>query len=246
MKVAGFNFRIFNPESGYAGPGVMIYTHVASGKQFVRTFANCRHQRTRKNFPTPLQELLKKTPSEVYLYICELQKGTRDVLYAASRTIISVLSEAGTLYRRERPARGLYRELPGQESIKYTVWSMTDKLTGAVFYFPERVGIQVTGKASNRIATFNGYVSKCVVNANRVMHHFAKKHFPLTLEQFVLRDHELSLSGEEAALSEITKLSRANLMDGVTVLSRVSSTDALYYRNNMLRLPHLGIDAYVP
>lgn len=246
MQVEGFQFRVYNSNSGYAGPGVMIYTHAVTGKQFVRTFANCRQQRSRKNFPTALQELLRQTPSDVLVYICELQNGSRDALYSVSRTIISALSEEGTLYRRERHSRGVYRPLSAEEDIKYTVWSMTDKMTGAVFYFAERVGCLVSGKVNNRIMTFNGYVVKNVVNANRIMHAFAKKHHPLTPEQFVLRDHELSVSGEEAALMEITKMSRANLLEGTCVLSKISSTDALYYRNNMLKLPHIGIADYVP
>lgn len=246
MKVAGFQFRVFSSESRYSGPGVLIYTHATTGKQFVRTFANCAHQRSRNNFPTPLKELLRKVPGDVHVYLSELQTGTRDALYVVSRAVISALTEKGTLYRRERNSRGIYRPLPGEENIKYTVWSMTDRATGAVFYFPERVGIQVTGKVNQRIMTFNGYVLKNVVNANRVMHHFAKKYHPLSPEQFILRDLGLEVEGEEAAFAEITKLSCNDIKQGICVLSKVSSTDALYYRNNMLRLKHVGVDQYIP
>lgn len=246
MKVAGFQFRVFHADSGYAGPGVLIYTHAVTGKQFVRTFSNCKHQRSSNNYPTPLKELLHKTPSEVQVYISELQNGSRDALYAVSRAVISALSEKGTLYRRERTSRGIYRALAGEEKILYTVWSMTDRDTGAVFYFAERAGVQVSNKVNQRIMTFNGYVLKNVVNANRVMHHFAKKHHPLSPEQFIVRDLGIAVEGEEAALAEITKLSCANLKQGVCVLSKISSTDALYYRNNMLRLPHIGMNEYIP
>lgn len=220
--------------------------HQASGKCFVRAMRNSRAQRGKNNYPNYLKELLKTNSCEVLLFLAELPKDTKEALYLASRAVVSCLSEKGILYKRAKPNRGgIYRQLNGEENIRFTVWSMVHKETGAVFYFEEVKGVDVTGKIQQRIRTFNNYVEKNIANANRVMYYFSKANFPLSMDDWSIRDLDLELATEQKALLHITKLSKQHMESNEVVLNRVSNIDALYYRNTMLKLPHVSIEEYL-
>lgn len=247
MQIADFTFRPINGIPLYPGPGVYMYIHQTSGKCFVRAMRNVRMQKSNKNYPAPLKALLKTHPSEVLLYLAELPKDTKEVLYLASRAVATHLSGKGLLYKKPKPSRGgMYRILPGEESDGYTVWRMLHKKTGAVFYFEELKGICVKNKISQRMLTFNNYVMKNIPNTNRAMYHFAKQHFPLDVEQWDVQDLALTFSTEREAMAHITKLSKQHLEKAEPVLNRIASFDPLYYRNTMLKLtPHLGMGEYL-
>lgn len=246
FNIAGFNFRQLKNPTLCSGPGIYVYIHQSSGKCFVRAMRNARAQRGPNNYPNYLKELLKGNKSEVLIFLAELPKDTKEALYLASRAVVSQLSEKGMLYKRPKPNRGgVYRQLPGEGNELYTVWIMTHAKTGAVFYFEEIKGADVTNKVSQRMLTFNNYVVREVANANRVMYYFAKKFFPLDVSGWVVRDLDLAFQTEHEAMLHITKLSKQHLEAKEVVLSRVSNIDALYYRNSMLKLPHISMEEYL-
>jgi hypothetical protein len=246
FNIAGFNFRHLRNPTLCGGPGIYVYIHQSTGKCFVRAMRNARGQRGPNNYPNYLKELLKTNKSEVLIFLAELPKDTKEALYLASRAVVSHLSEKGMLYKRPKPNRGgVYRQLPGEGEELYTIWIMTHAKTGAVFYFEEIKGVDVTNKVSQRMLTFNNYVLREVSNANRVMYGFAKKHFPLDVSGWVVRDLDLAFLYEQDALLHITKLSKQHLEAKEVVLSRVSNIDALYYRNSMLRMPHISMEEYL-
>lgn len=246
MKIAGYSFRTLTGPILCSSPGIFIYTHQASGKCFVRALRNSRTQRGKNNYPTHLKELLKIHPSEVLIFHADLAKDTKEALFLASRAVITHLSEKGVLFKRTTPGRGgVYRVLHGEAEQRYTVWSMTHKTTGAVFYFEEIRTIEVLGKISQRLLTFNNYVIKQIQNANRVMYAFIKQNGLSDISHWIIRDLDLDLPNEKTALQHITKLSKQHLESGDVVLNRIASNDALYYRNSFLRLPHKSIEEYV-
>jgi hypothetical protein len=248
MNIAGFKFRQLLTPTLFSGPGLYLYIHQASGKCFVRSMRNSRMQRCKKNYPNQLKDLLKTNNSEVLIYLAEMEKDTKEALFLASRAVAVQLSERGVLFKAQTPNRGgIYRQLPGEENQRFTVWVMTHKETGAMFYFEEIKGVDVTNKVSQRMLTFNNYVIKQISNQNRVMFGFAQQHFPLDVEGWVVRDLDVTYQTEHEAMLHITKLSKQHLEAGEVVLSRISNVDALYYRNSMLKLtPHLSMDQYLP
>lgn len=247
MQIAEFKFRPIKGIPLFSGPGVYIYVHQASGKCFVRAMRNVRMQSSPNNYPGSLKALLKTHPSEVLLFLAELSKDTKEARYLASRAVATHLSEKGVLYKKPKPHRGgIYRQLPGEEITSYTVWSMVHKDTGAIFYFEEIKGAAVANKVSQRMLTYNNYVIKNVVNANRAMYYFAKQQFPLDIEQWIIRDLDLSFETEREAMTHITKLSKQHLENKEVVLNRIASLDPLYYRNAMLKvIPHLSMTEYL-
>lgn len=250
MQLAGYNFRIVKGQVIYGGPGIYVYVHQATGKCFVRAMRNIRAQRSKNNYPALLKELLKNNPSEVMLFLAELPKDTKEALYLASRAVLSSLSEKGVLYKRPRPSRGgAYRLLPGEEAIKFGIWRMTHKKTGAVFYFEDVHGTaqeKITAKVSQRMLTFNNYVMKNVVNANRVMYHFIKHHGLTDLKDWDVVVLDEVFVSEQEAQKRIIKLSRDHMVTrDAVVLNRVADIDALYYRHSMLKLPHLSMEEYI-
>ncbi len=246
MILAGFNFRKVTGESFYSGPGVFVYLHQATGKCFVRAMRNSKVQRGKNNYPNYLKELLKINSSDVVLFFAEIEKDTKEAIYLASRSVVTKLSEMGKLYKRPKPNRGgVYRQLPGEDAIKYTVWSMLHKETGAVFYFEEIANAAVVDKVAQRLRTFNNYVTKGIVNSNRVVHYFTKQYFPLLIDDWVIRDLETNLESEHKALLHIAKLSKGHLENSEVVLNRICNTDSLYYRNAMLKLKHVSLEEYL-
>lgn len=243
MNIAGYKFHLFTGPTLCGTPGVLIYIHQASGKCFVRVMRNVRKQRGKNNYPTPLKEMLKIHTSEVLVYIADVPKDTKEALHQASRTVRAHLTAKGVLYKNPRTKN----DSDGQSSsVRYTVWKLTHRRSGAVYYFEEVKGVDVLRRIAQRIRTFNNYVEKNLVNANRVMYHFAKKYFPLVLGSWTIEDLDLELPGEKEALLHITTLSKQHLENNVAVLNRINNTDALYYRNTILKLPHIGIDDYLP
>lgn len=246
FEISGFNFRLQKVPTLFSGPGVYIYIHQATGKYFVRAMRNSRAQRSKNNYPTQLKDLLKTNNSEVLIYLAELSKDTKEAIFLAGRSVSTHLSEKGLLFKNTGPNRGgVYRQLPGEGNDIYTVWVLTHKKTGAVFYFEELKGVDVTVKVSQRMLTFNNYVFKGIANENRVMYHFAKMHFPLDISHWVIRDLDVAFQSEQEATRHITKLSMQHLKDKEVVLSRVANIDALYYRNTMLKLPHVSVEEYL-
>ncbi|BAW19194.1 hypothetical protein [Ralstonia phage RP31] len=210
---------------------------------------NCRAQRGKNNYPALLKEMLKTHPSEVLLWMVELPKGTKQSLFIDSRKVVSHLSEQGTLYNRPKPKRGgSNRLLPGEEAIHYTVWKLMHKATGAVFYFEDTNDIptdKVMARVSQRMLTFNNYVMKNIVNANRCMYHFVKRFGFTDISHWEVTDLQQKFETEQEAMLYITKLSRDHLVAKELVLSRISNVDALYYHNTMLKLDHLGMEEYL-
>lgn len=245
FNTAGFNFRQLKAPTLCSGPGIYIYMHQATGKCFVRALRNCRIQRGPNNYPTHLKELLKTNKSEVLIFLAELNKDTKEALFFSSRAVMASLSERGMLYKRPAGGRGAYRKLPGEGKELYTVWIMTHAKTGALYYFHQIKGTDVTGQVSQRMLTFNNYVLKHIPNENRTMYSFAKNHFPLDISHWVIRDLDLAFLSEEDACRHITKLSKQHLEAKEVVLNRVSNVDALYYRNSLLKLPHLSMEEYI-
>lgn len=246
MNIAGYNFIKVTGTSFYSGSGIFIYLHQATGKCFVRALRNCKVQRGKNNYPNYLKELLKVNSSEVVLFFAEITKDTKEAVFLASRAVVAGLSEIGKLYKRPKPNRGgIYRQLNGEELQRYTVWSMMHRGTGAVFYFEELANTDVTDKVKQRLRTFNNYVAKGITNSNRVLHYFTKQHFPLLLDDWVIRDLEMQLVSEQKALLHITKLSKNHLESNEVVLNRICNTDSLYYRNALLKLKHVSLEEYL-
>ncbi len=250
MQHAGFTFRIVKGQVLTGGPGVYIYMHQATGKCFVRAMRNARVQRSRNNYPTLLKALLKTNPSEVMLFLAELPKDTKDALYQSERAVAASLSEKGVLYKHPGRSRGgLYRMLPGEENTLFTVWRMKHKETGAVFYFDDAVGAareKIEAKVSQRLLSFNNYVIKQVVNANRVIYNFLKHRGLTDISHWELTDLEQAFDSEKSAQKHITKLSRDHMVNGdAVVLNRVADVDGLYYRNTMLKLDHQSMEQYL-
>lgn len=246
MILAGFKFRLLKSPTLSSGAGLYVYIHQSTGKCFVKAMRNARNQRSKNNYPTPLKELQKNKPSEILIYLAELPKDTKEALFLGSRAVATHLSEKGMLFKKPRAQKGgIYRKLPGEENELYTIWLMTHKETGALFYFEEIKGQDVMQKVCHRMLTFNNYVVKEVVNANRVMYNFAKKFFPMDISDWVIRDLDMAFLTEEDALQHITKLSKQHLEAKEVVMNRVSTIDALYYRNSMLKLPHLSMEEYL-
>jgi hypothetical protein len=246
FNIAGFNFRQLKAPTLFSGPGVYIYMHQASGKCFVRAVRNSRTQRGPNNYPKQLKDLLKVNRSEILIFLAELKKDTKEVLFLASSAVRTNLSERGMLYKNTKPgAGGAYRLLPGEGKELYTVWVMTHARTGALYYFEEIQGVDVVQKVSQRMLSFNNYVLKHIPNENRTMYNFAKDHFPLDISKWVIRDLELAFLSEQDATKYITRLSKQHLEANEVVLSRISNMDALYYRNSILKLSHVSMEQYL-
>lgn len=239
MNIPNYTFKIVTGNSYYSGPGVFIYLHQATGKCFVKVLRNSQMQKSKKNYPKYLKELLKHHHSEVVLFFAELTDNTKEALFLASQQVVSSLFGMGKLYLRPNRNKDINSE------TRYTVWSMVHIDTGAVFYFEEQAGLAVQEKVAQRLKTFNNYVAKEIVNLNRVVHEFTKQHYPLQLTDWVIRDLDTDYATIDQALKHITRLSKTHLEAGEVVLNRVCNTDALYYRNTLLKLPHVNITTYL-
>lgn len=245
MQLANFEFRQIITPTITSTPGIYIYVHEATGKYFVRAMRNARLQKNKNNYPALLKEFLKKNNSEVVIYLADLKDDSKETLFNASKIIATLLTERGLLYKRpEGVNNGLHKCAAGSTDV-YTVWSMTHKVTGAVYYFEEVKGRDVTGKVNGRMGTYNSHVEKRLSHINRVMNGFAKNHFPLQLNDWILRDLDLAFISEAAACKYITKASKQHLEAKEIVLNRVSNMDVLYYRNSMLKLPHVSLNEYL-
>lgn len=246
MILAGYNFRLVNSRPISSTPGVYLYIHQATGKCFVKAMRNVRVQCSKNNFPKQLKELLKSHHSEVLLYLADVDADTRAALITASTKVKHELSGRGILFKEYKiPKNEQAAQLASETSAFHTVWIMTHKETGAIFYFEARKGVDVMKSVSHRMLTFNNYVMKQVSNANRVMYAFAKNHFPLDIEHWVIRDLDLAFLTEEDAGKYITKLSKQHMENNEVVLNRISNTDALYYCNSILKLTHRCMEEYL-
>lgn len=246
MNIAGIRFRLIRGSIMYNCAGVLVYKHKDSNKCFVRAMRNCRMQRSKNNYPTQLKRLLKDQPSEVVIYLGELPKSTTDALFLSSRSVCADLSERGLLWKEDSiKARGIYRPLNGEEDLKHKVVLITHKDTGAVFYAHEQASRCSASGMAQRLTTFNNYVRKDIVNPNRVMHAFTRRHGQLGMEHFVLRDVAASFTSEKDAKTFINKKCFAHLQNNEIVLNRIADMDALYYRNSILKLDHASMDQYL-
>ena len=236
MQIAGYKFHLLNAPPLHGTPGVLIYIHQATGKHFMRAMRNVRKQRGKNNFPTPLKELLKTNASEVLVYVTDVHNDTKEALYGATSVIRAHLMSKGVLYQKPKIE---------PEAKHFTVWKMRHRQTGAVFYFEEVKGVEVQQKVEQRLKTFNNYVVRSIVNANRVMYCFANKFFPLEVSQWDIEDLKLDFPLEREAILRIGTLSKQHLEADEVVLNRIFSYDSLYYRNTFLKLPHIGIEEYL-
>lgn len=246
MQIAGYEFRPVLTPTLSSAPGIYLYIHQASGKCFVRAMRNARMQKSKNNYPNQLKELLKTNSSTVLIYLADLEKDTKEACFLASRAVASLLAERGSLFKKPKNCKGgIYRTLPGEEEALFTIWVMTHKATGAVYYFEERKGLNVAAKVSQRMLTYNNYVIKDLTHINRVMSNFAKKFFPMDISQWMVRDLDASYMTELEAQKHITKLCKNHLEANEVVLNRVSNLDAIYYRNSLLKLPHKSMEEYL-
>jgi hypothetical protein len=246
MNIAGFEFRLITKPTLSSSPGIYIYIHQASGRCFVSPMRNSRMQRSSNNYPTNLKALLKTHSSEVLLYLAELPDDSKETGHNAKRVVSQHLTEKGVLFKKPRKKRcDFHGELPDLPKMLFTVWVLTHKDTGALFYFEAIKGEDVTRAITHRMLTFNNYVLKSIANENRVMYSFAKDHFPLDIEKWVIRDLDLALLTEEDACRHITRCSKQHIDLGEVVLNRISNNDALYYRNVILRKPTVSMAEYL-
>lgn len=236
MQIAGYKFHLLNAPAPCSTPGVLIYIHQATGKHFVRAMRNVRKQRGKNNYPTPLKELLKTNMSEVLVYAADAKNDTKEALHNALNVVRSHLSAKGVLYKK-----------PKSETVddRFTVWKLTHRLSGAVFYFEEVKGVEVRRKIEHRLKTFNNYVVRSIINANRVMYCFANKFFPLEISQWEIEDLNLDFPTDREAVLRIGTLSKQHLEANEVVLNRIFSSDSLHYRNTFLKLPPIGIAEYL-
>lgn len=236
MQIAGYKFHLLNAPALCSTPGVLIYIHQATGKHFVRVMRNVRKQRGKNNYPTPLKELLKTNTSEVLVYVADVVNDTKEALHGASKVIRTHLTAKGVLYKK-----------PETETVveRFTVWRMRHRQSGAVFYFEEVKGVEVQRKIVHRLKTFNNYVVRSTINANRVMYCFASKFFPLKASDWDVEDLNLDFPLQREAILRIGTLSKLHLEANEVVLNRIFSFDSLYYRNTFLKLPRIGIEEYL-
>lgn len=236
MNIAGYKFHLLNAPALYGTPGVLIYIHQATGKHFVRVMRNVRKQRGKNNYPTPLKELLKTNTSEVLVYVADVMNNTKEALHRASSIVRAHLTSKGVLYKK-----------PKTETVakRFTVWKLKHRQSGAVFYFEEVKGVEVQRKVEQRMKTFNNYVVRSIVNANRVMYCFASKFFPLKVSDWDIEDLNFDFPLQREAILRIGTLTKLHLEANEVVLNRIFSFDSLYYRNTFLKLPRIGIEEYL-
>lgn len=245
MQIADYKFYLFNGLTSHIAPGILIYVHQETGSCFVRVMRNVRKQRGKNNYPSLLKELLKNHASEVLVYIADVSKDTKEELYNASRVVKAHLTAIGVLYKDTRLYDlDIYRELL-QEVKLFTIWKLTHKLTGAIYYFEEIRGVPILSKVMQRMRTFNNYVENNVVNANRIIYRFVKCNGLVDADVWEICDLDKSFISKHDARKHIAKLSEQHLKNGEIVLNRISDTDSLYYRNAVLKLPHIGINEYI-
>jgi hypothetical protein len=245
MNIAGYQFQLFKSPPSSSGPGIFIYIHKATGKCFVRSMRNIRMQRGENNYPAQLKELLKTNASEVLVYVTDVLNNTKEVLSSASNIVRTDLTLKKVLYKGQKLKQYDAHHISNGGADGFTVWKLTHKLTKAVYYFKEVRNDRVMGKISQRMLTFNNHVLKNVSGANRVMHSFAMKFFPLDIEHWYYEDLCLNLPTEQAAEACITSLSKKHLENKEVVLNRISGHDALYYHNAVMKMTHIGIDEYL-
>ena len=245
MQIAGYKFHLFRGPTPNSSPGIFIYTHQKSGMCFVRAMRNIRMQRGRNNYPTKLKELLKTDPSEVTVYVADVPRNTKEMLHFATRIVSNHLSMKGTLYKDPKPDHVEECFASIDNAKRFTIWELTHRRTGAVFYFEEIRGVDVLRKIWQRLRTFNNCVEKNISATNRVMYHFTKKFFPLDLGDWEIKDFGMDLVTEKEAAACIATTSKKHLEEKRVVLNRIHNTDALYYRNTVLKLPHIGIEEYL-
>lgn len=206
---------------------------------------NCRAQRNKNNFPAALKQYLKTNPSEIALYLAELASDNKDVLHLSARSVADELSERGMLFKHDDLRHNIYKRLTGEQLVPFAVYKLTHVATGAVFYVYEQADVDVTERIEARFKSFNNYANKDIVNPNRVMHYFAKAHYPLQLDGWVVRDLNKKLPSEREAKLLITRLCKTHLEEGEVVLNRVSDMDVLYYRNAILGMSHMSMNDYL-
>lgn len=248
MVIAGLKFRLVKGTIFYNCSGVLIYKHKTSERYFVRAMKNCRMQRSKNNYPVQLKKHLKAVPGEVIIYMAQTPQCNREALMQSYRAVSKELSDKGLLYKDEEATHksNVYSMTEQERAAKWTVWSMTHKDTGAVFYFKHEAGECVQESVQQRFKTFDTYVEANIVHANRTMHSFAKQYWPLVDQDWVVRDLGLSFDTEAQAKTCITKLTKTHLEQGEVVLNRVCDMDALYYRNHIIKLtPQVNMETYL-
>lgn len=247
MQIAGYTLRLLKGRLLCSSPGVFVFTHINTGLCFVSGKRNCRHYRGKINYPKPLKELVRTHPSEVAVFMSELPADTKEEIHKAVSTINQNLKDKGVLFKKSVKGIILSKKATRteKEAIRLTVWKLEHKKTGAIFHFEEVVGQEVESRISKRMLTFNNYVLKNIANANRVMYYFVKKVGFVDIKDWTITDLGQAFTTEKEAILYITKASKELLEAGKVVLNYISSSDALYYRNTYLKLPHLGIDEYL-
>jgi hypothetical protein len=245
--IAGFNFKPFTGVSLHNGLALFLYKHLNSEKYFVRTMYDARLHRGKYNYPTKLKDLLKQRQSDVYVWICTLNDDSVKTRNAALAKVTLELTAKEMLYLGKCPQK--YFKAPSGASECFTVWSMTHCETAAVYYFTERVNAPVVGKVNSQIISFNGYVMANIPHANRAMYYFFKRMHEdckaPSPEHFTLNCLESQYDSLIEAERAVLKFSRQDLSDNIIVLNKVCDTDALYYRNTVLKMPILTMDEYL-
>lgn len=245
MIIAGFEFKQQLRPTLLSVPGTYLYIHQTSGKCFVSSVRKASKQRSAKNYPTQLKDLLKVEDSQVIIYLAELPNDYRETLYSATMQVSKVLAERGSLFKdKEATSNSIYGKQNNVVDI-FAVWIMTHKETGAVYYFADKEGVDVMNKISQRMLTYNNHVIKKISHVNRTMMAFVKNHFPVDVTHWVVRDTTARFTSEIEAQRFIVKQSKNSLDEKIVVLNRINSMDITHYCNHFLKLPTVSIEQYL-
>ena len=245
MNIAGYRFQLLNGPVLNSGPGVLLYQHQETGKFFIRVMRNIRMHRGKHNYPTALKELLRRTKSKVNVYVADVVNDTKAAMHTAARIVRAQLSARGKLYIEQKSYDRSFSKQIMKTTEPFLVWRLVHEKTGAVFYFAAGRSEDPVEKFDQRLRTFNNYVIKGIVNANRIVYRFAKKFYPLDITHWRVEKTENEYQTEQDAQAYIATLSKKDLEESRVVLSRISGMDSLYYRNKILKLQHVNIAEYL-
>lgn len=247
MKIDNLQFSLVNYRYDGNGPTVFAYKHVASGKFYISSKIFPSKTIRTHALPTALRDYQKQDPSEVLLYAHLVDGATVNDLKKIVTRLNNFFNEKNLLIcRRTNKAiqeKGIDPKLRG-----HTIWIAKHELTGANYIYATMSDMdEATAKASfdARLVTHNAHVFRGVRHANRTMHEFTRKNRPLLTNNWTISAKEEFYPGEVDVRRAIAILSKAMILEGKIVLNRICDVDALYYRNEILKLPTVDMNAYL-
>lgn len=245
MNIAGLTFKPVTAPIDGGHPTIFLYKHLASGKCY--PMSRMRPSKYIAGHATPriFKDFVNKEPSDTRLLFCEIPNADPvDLRRIISKVTDQLYSSNKLIYRQLlRTETGIPAE--PQFKHKFHICTAVHTDTGAHYVF-------VVNQAANEIDTFaaklkthNGYVQKQIRHVNRTMHEFARKHKPLHIGRWEITKDIAEYDCEDMANRIAVKFSKDFMLQGKIVLNRVSGADALYYRNNVLRLANVNIESYL-